>query len=72
MQRKAEGVKPKLYTTKKGSTGLTLNGLGGIPQFFYKEHIMRLVGDTEDAEKIRKQIREWVAANDAELSNKPE
>jgi hypothetical protein len=69
MQARAKGVSLKVYTAKSsGDSGIVMNGFGK-PVFFYKEHLLRLVGDTEEAELIRKQCREWIQANDAVLTN---
>jgi len=64
-------VKCKAYTTQAGKTGITVHGLGKS-QFFYKSHLLALVGEGADSEKVRQSIREWITANDAVLSNAEE
>jgi hypothetical protein len=67
LETEAKG-KPKpsckrIEVKSNGKVGMTLNGLGK-PQFFYKEHILALVADTEEAAQIRADIVAWVEAND--------
>lgn len=68
----AKASKPKVTcqvkTTSKGAVGFVINGLG-IPKFFYKQHALMLLGDTEEAAKLRAEMVAWINAQ-ANLTEK--
>lgn len=52
-------VTVKKVATKKGAVGFTIHGLG-MPKFFYKQHALALLGDSEQAIKNRAELVAWI------------
>lgn len=70
LRKSKVGVTCKLYTVQKsGNTGMLINGVGK-PLFLYKEHAVRLFGDSAEAVAERAKIMAFIIANDDELTDK--
>lgn len=67
--KQSKGVTCQVTPTSKGPVGFKINGLG-IPKFFYKQHAVKLLGDSAESVELRKQILAWIEANAGELTDK--
>jgi hypothetical protein len=68
---KKKGVTYKVVETRKGLVGMTING-AGVPKFFYKEHLLDIIGVNEEdeaAQARREELRQWIAEH-PELTDK--
>lgn len=58
-QLKQKGITYTVVETLKGKVGFKINGMG-MPKFFYKDHILMLVGDTPEAQVLRNELLQWI------------
>lgn len=72
-KEKTKGIAIKLNRYSKDDVdycGVQVLGLTARPVLMFRDQIMRLVGDSPEAEANRKFIREFVAANEQHFTKK--